>query len=184
MEHTTDQKNWEPIEGLPKQKRPGPRTKFAKKRANHRNVILKDWGERLEPQIKPKVPIDYTSPFEKDKCVYCLSMRIGPSGDEFRPSTQRGRYNKVNCLPCCGACNSSKQDKCGLTLIKWLKQENPKKRQPCGVEQQEKLINWYKENEKYLLIPLDTYDSKDNKTYGDKLNELDARLNKIYEEFS
>jgi hypothetical protein len=184
MEHNTDQTNWEPIEGLPKKKRPGPGTKLSKKRADHRNAILKDWGERLEPQIEPKVPIDYTSPFDTDKCTYCLSMRIGPSGDEFRPSSQRGRMNIVNCLPCCGRCNSSKQDKCGLVLIEWIKQGNPKKRLSIGVEQQEKIFNWYKENEKFLLIPLDTIDSKDNKTYGDKLNELDARLNKVYEEFS
>ena len=63
MEHTTDQKNWEPIEGLPKQRRKGPGTKLSKKRADHRNAILKDWGEKLEPQIEPKVPIDYIIPF-------------------------------------------------------------------------------------------------------------------------
>ena len=176
--------NWKPIEGLPKQRRHGIGTKFAKKRANHRNAILKDWGERLEPQIEPKIPVDYTSSFDKDKCAYCLSDKIGKSGDEFRPSSQRGRYNKVNCIPCCGACNSSKQDKCGLALIDWIKEENPKKRIQIKIEQQEKIINWYKKNEKYLLIPIDTFDSKDNKTYGDKINELDARLNKIYEEFS
>ena len=33
MEDTTDQQNWEPIEGLPKQKRPGPGTSFAKKKS-------------------------------------------------------------------------------------------------------------------------------------------------------
>ena len=164
---------------------PGPPgTKFSKKRANHRNVILKDWGERLEPQIEPKVPIDYTIPFETDKCAYCLTMHIGPTGDEFRPSSQRGRMNIVNCIPCCGRCNSSKQDKCGSVLIKWIKEENPKKRTQIKIEQQEKIINWYEENEKYLLIPRDTFDDKKNKTYGERLNELDARLNKIYEEFS
>ena len=184
MEHHPDKNNWKPIEGLPKKKRPGPGTKFSKKRADHRNAILKDWGERLEPKISPTVPNDYTSPFDTDKCAYCLSPRIGPSGDEFRPSSQRGRYNIVNCLPCCGDCNASKQDKCGSVLIKWIKEECPKKRTPINVEQQEKIINWYKENEKYLFIPLDTFDSKDNKTYGDKLNELDAKLNKMYEEFS
>ena len=180
MEHTTDQQNWEPIEGLPKQKRPGPGTKFALKRADHRNAILKDWAERLEPKIEPKVPIDYTSPFDKDKCAYCLSSNIGPSGDEFRPSSQRGRMNKVNCIPCCGSCNSSKQDKCGSALIKWIK--NPER--PIKIEQQEKIINWYKENEKYLLIPLDTFDDKTNKTYIERYNELDTCLNKTYEEYS
>ena len=184
MEHNSGQDNWEPIEGLPKQKRDGPGTKFSKKRADHRNSILKDWGERLEQEIEPKVPMDYTCPFDRDKCAYCLTKDIGPSGDEFRPSSQRGRYNKVNCIPCCGVCNSSKQDKCGLALIKWIREKNPKKRQPINFEQQEKIINWYKENEKYLLIPLDTFDSKINKTYGKRLNELDSSLNKMYEYFS
>ena len=86
MEHTNGQKNWKPIEGLPKQNRPGPGTKFSKKRADHRNAILKDWGERLEPQIEPKVPIDYKSPFDTDKCAYCLSMSIGPSVIYFTSS--------------------------------------------------------------------------------------------------
>jgi len=40
MEHTTDQKNWEPIEGLPKQRRKGPGTKLSKKRADHRNANI------------------------------------------------------------------------------------------------------------------------------------------------
>ena len=77
MEHNSDQNNWTPIEGLPKQRRPGPRTKFAKKRANHRNAILKDWSEWLEPEIEPKVPIDYTCPFDKDKCAYFFPPNIG-----------------------------------------------------------------------------------------------------------
>lgn len=184
MEDTVGQQNWEPIEGLPKQKRPGPGTSFAKKRADHRNAILKDWAKRLEPQIEPKIPIDYTSPFDRDKCTYCLSKYIGPSGDEFRPSSQRGRMNIVNCIPCCGRCNSSKQDKCGSALIEWIKEENPKRRKSIEIEQQEKIINWYKENEKYLLIPLDTFDNKTNKTYIEKCNELDTGLNRIYEMFS
>lgn len=184
MEHTTNQKNWEPIEGLPKQTRPGPGTIFSKKRADHRNAILKDWAERYESKIEPKVPIDYMSPFDTDKCAYCLSMHIGPSGDEFRPSSQRGRMNIVNCIPCCGVCNSSKQAICGSVLIKWIKEENPKKRTQIKIEQQEKIINWYEENEKYLLIPPDTFDDKKNKTYIERLNELDPYLNKFYEEFS
>ena len=184
MEHNSDKNNWKPVEGLPKQKRPGPGTKLSKKRADHRNAILKDWGEKLEPQIEPKVPIDYISPFDRDKCAYCLSNDIGPSGDEFRPSSQIGRYNKVNCIPCCGACNSSKQDKCGTSLIEWIKEDNPKKRTQIKIDQQKKIINWYEENEKYLLIPLDTFDDKKNKTYRERLNELDTDLNKWYEEFS
>jgi 5-methylcytosine-specific restriction endonuclease McrA len=184
MDCVANPNNWQPIEGIAKQKRAGPGTKLSKKRADHRNAILKDWGERHEPQIEPKVPIDYISPFDKNKCAYCLSETIGPSGDEFRPSSQRGRMNIINCIPCCGRCNSSKQDKCGSVLIAWIKEENPKKRTQIKVEQQEKIINWYEENEKYLLIPLDTFDYIKKQTYGERLNELDTELNKWYEEFS
>ena len=70
------------------------------------------------------------------------------------------------------------------SLIEWIKKENPKKRTQIKIEQQEKIINWYEENEKYLLIPLDTFDDKKNKTYREILNELDTNLNKLYEEFS
>ena len=108
---------WKPIEGVEKKKnRKGEcniNTTFSRRRADHRNAILKDWAKRLEPTIEPKVPKDYISPFDKSKCIYCLSLNIGPTGDEFRPSTQRGRQNKINCVSCCGKCNSSKQDKCG-----------------------------------------------------------------------
>lgn len=92
--------------------------------------------------------------------------------------------NIVNCIPCCGSCNLSKQDKCGTLLIKQIKEENPKKRTQIKIEQQEKIINWYKENEKYLLIPLHTFDDKKIKTYGERLNKLDTDLNKMYEMFS
>ena len=179
MEHNSYQNNWVPIEGTPKKRRYGPETKFAKKRADHRNTILKDWSERLESEIEPNVPNDYTSTFDKTKCSYCLTTRIGPSGDEFRPSSQGGRYNIVNCIPCCGDCNSSKQDKCGTRLIKWIKDKPSIK-----VEQQEQLINWYRENEKYLIIPPNTFVSKRNKTYEDEVKELDVELNKVYEQFS
>jgi hypothetical protein len=169
---------WIPIEGIPKKKRKcNVNTKFAKKRADHRNAILKDWAERLESQIEPKIPDDYKSPFDLNKCAYCLSNKIGKTGDEFRPSTQRGRQNTVNCIPCCGACNSSKQDKCGNSLIKWIKTKAP-----C--EQQEKIIKWYQDYEKYMIIPTDTYDHKNNKTYEVMISELDEKLNNFYTEFS
>ena len=169
---------WTPIEGISKKRRScETKTHFSKKRADHRNAILKDWAERLEPVIEPKVPEDYISPFEADKCVYCLSLKIGPTGDEFRPSTQRGRQNKINCVPCCGTCNSSKQDKCGSALIQWIKKK-------LSVEQYEKIIDWYQQYEKYMLIPLDTFDVKNNKSYEVMELELDSRLNQRYEEFS
>lgn len=179
MEQEADEYIWKPVEGLPREKRIGPKSEFAKRRGDHRNSILKDWAIKVEPDIEPKVPIDYISPFDKDKCVYCLTSHIGRSKDEFRPKTQRGRYNIVNCLPCCGSCNSSKQDKCGTVLIEWIK-KNPK----IPVEQKEKIINWFKEHEKYMLIPLDTlFDKNKNITYGDKFSSLDSDLNKIYEMF-
>ena len=184
MTHNIDLANWKPIEGSLRQKRSGPKTFFGKKRADHRNVILKDWGKRLEINIEPVVPSDYVSPFDPNKCIYCLSLSIGRSGDEFRPLSQRGRYNKVNCVPCCGPCNSSKQAKCGTDLINWITEENPKKRSSINIEQQQKIINWYKDNEQFLIIPLDTIDTKDNISYEDKLKELDNKLNKIYEDLS
>ena len=98
-------------------------------------------------------------------------------GDEFRPTTQRGRQNKINCVPCCGPCNSSKQDKCGSELIKWIKSKSP-------VEQYEKIIKWYQDYEKYMLIPEDTIDIKYNKLYMINVMELDSRLNSMYEDFS
>ena len=169
---------WDPIEGLPKQRRPcNIKTVLSKKRANLRNAILKDWAIRLEPTIDLKVPEDYISPFDKTKCIYCLSPKIGPMGDEFRPSTQRGRQNKINCVPCCGACNSSKQDKCGSVLIEWIKSKST-------VEQYEKIIKWYQDNEKYMLIPENIIDPKDNKPYIIKVMELDGRLNSVFEDLS
>jgi hypothetical protein len=169
---------WNPIEGLPKQRRTcSLNTYLSKKRADHRNAILKDWAKRLEPIIDPKVPEDYISPFDKTKCIYCLSHKIGPTGDEFRPSTQRGRQNKINCVPCCGTCNSSKQDKCGSVLIQWIKSKSP-------VEQYERIIKWYKDNEKYILIPDNIIDTKNNKSYIINVMELDLRLNSLYEDLS
>jgi hypothetical protein len=171
--------DWNPIEGVPKKRRLGGNgTCFAKKRADHRNAILKDWAKRLEDIQEPKVPIDYTHPFDNDKCIYCLTRKIGSTGDEFRPSSQRGRYNIVNCVPCCGFCNSSKQDKCGSNLIKWIKESSQ-----IPIEQQEKIINWYQENEMYLIIETSTFDNVYDKTYGEMINGLDDKLNKVYEEF-
>jgi hypothetical protein len=171
---------WNPINGKPKKRRVcNVKTSFSKNRANHRNEILKTWAKRLESAIIPKVPENYVSPFEKNKCVYCLSTKIGPSGDEFRPITQRGRINIINCIPCCGMCNSSKQDKCGDTLIQWIKD-----RTEINIELKAYIIEWYQQYEQYMLIPLDTIDVKNRKTYAEIEEGLDERLNKIYEEFS
>ena len=106
--------------------------------------------------------------------IYPL-LSIGPTGDEFRATTQRGRQNIINCVSCCGKCNSSKQDKCGRLLIKWIKSKS-------SVEQYEKIIKWYQHYEKYMLIPENTIDPKNNKTYKTNEEELDERLNKIYED--
>lgn len=177
---------WTPIEGTPKKNRKDNTitSKFSKKRADHRNAILKDWAERLEPFIEPKVPDDYTSPFDKGKCIYCLSPKIGPSGDEFRPSTQRGRQNKINCVPCCLDCNPSKQDKCGSALLAWLKEKSPRTRKEISSEQQELIISWYQKYEKYMLIPTDIVDPKHKKPYSVLESELDDRLTAMYKDFS
>lgn len=167
---------WTPIEGAPKKKRKcNINTKFSKKRADHRNAILKDWAIRLEPTLEPTIPENYISPFDKNKCAYCLSSKIGPSGDEFRPSTQRGRQNIINCIPCCGMCNSSKQDKCGTALLKWIKNK-------VSTKQQDIILHWYTQYEKYMIISLEAFDEKNKKSYNDVIEGLDDKLNKIYEE--
>jgi 5-methylcytosine-specific restriction endonuclease McrA len=171
--------SWLPIEGNSKVRRKCvTKTTLSSKRADHRNAILKDLAKRLETSVEPKVPLNYKHPFEKKKCIYCLSSKIGPAGDEFRPISQRGRINKVNCVPCCGTCNSSKQDKCGLDLVDWIK----KKASPA---QFEKIMNWYMEHEKYMLIPPDTVDIKHGKTYSELVDVwIDEQLNKMYELFA
>jgi hypothetical protein len=179
MDIETIMKSWNPIEGVNKKKRKcnGINTRFSKKRADHRNAILKDWADSLESIIEPKVPDNYVSPFDANKCIYCLSSNIGSSGDEFRPSSQRGRQNIINCVPCCGMCNSSKQDKCGKALIQWICTRSP-------VEQQEKIIKWYYEYESYMIIPLNTYDNNKKQTYEERENGLDELLNAMYEQLA
>ena len=180
----TNQQEWKPIEGVGKKKRPcDTKTPFALKRADHRNAILKGWASKLESIIEPKVPTDYVSPFDTGKCIYCETKLTGcPTGDEFRPSTQRGRQNIVNRVPCCGVCNPSKQDKCGGMLIKWINETSPRgNRKPIRKEQQEKILRWFEENEKYMLIPLDTIDPDTGTTYEARVNEMDKQLNNFYE---
>ena len=50
MEHTTDQKNWEPIEGLSKQKRPGLERNFLKKEQTIETQLLKIGLKGLNPK--------------------------------------------------------------------------------------------------------------------------------------
>ena len=174
---------WIPDEGVGKKlnrhKSCKVNTPFSKNRANHRNEILKTWALRLEPHIKNKIPDQYRYPFNSKKCLYCLSDKIGFSFDEFRPISQRGRMNIINCVPCCGACNSSKQDKCGLKLITWINNR-------VGINEIHKknIIDWYRENEQYMIIPDDTIDNKSCLTYRELVSNLDERLNKVYEDFS
>ena len=172
------EESWTPIEGIPKKRRQTElKTHLSKKRANHRNAILKDWAERLEYIIEPQVPVNYKSPFDKEKCVYCLSTTIGPTGDEFIPTTQRGRQNKINCVPCCGRCNSSKQDFCGRRLIQWIREKVP-------TDRQEIILKWWEQHEKYLHIPIHIVDKKQNKPYSSMISQLDDDLNKFYDYFS
>lgn len=178
---------WNPIEGKAKKKRNinGKKTNFSEKIADHRNAILKDYANNYESYIEPKVPDNYESPFEKNKCIFCLeNIAKKKSYDEFRPISQGGRMNKVNCNPCCGSCNSSKQDKCGSMLIKWIQEKNSKKRKLITEEQKKILLEWYQTYEKYMIIPNDTININYNKTYIDKISTLDEELNEMYIKFS
>lgn len=173
---------WYPIAGCKKQKRRKCDTYFAKKMADHRNSILKDWAIKYEPHITPMVPQDYTSPFDKGKCIFCLCQVKNKAIDEFRSTKDKGRMNIVNCNPCCGKCNGSKSDRCGDKLVKWIKDGGHHER-PIHDEQKRLILEWYEENEKYMIIPDTTtvYGSEIN--YIEEYLSLDHRLNNIYKEF-
>lgn len=171
---------WIPIEGDPKQKRDcSIKIPFSNHKANHRNEILKTCAIRLESSIEPPIPDNYVSPFNPKICAYCLMPSKSGKFDEFRPISQRGRMNIVNCVPCCGKCNSSKQAKCGTILITWIN-----KNAKIAPEQKKLILEWFQENEKYMIIPKDTIDSKTGETYEKKEQELDGKLNLLYQEFS
>ena len=169
---------WVPREGTRKVKRHDPVCSvLSKKRADHRNAILKDWALSIEPVIYPAVPDDYISPFYKDSCTFCVNGKPGRAGDEFRAITQRGRMNRVNCIPCCGKCNQSKSQKTGTELISWIHNRVP-------AEKFQIIYEWYKENEKYMLIPEDTpFPNKEHGTYQERLANLDNELNAMYMKF-
>ena len=105
-------------------------------------------------------------------------MNIGKSGDEFRPITQRGRMNKINQVPCCGKCNSSKQDKCGDRLIKWINENDN-----IPTTRKTEIMEWFETYEKYMMIPYDQPDNLKDRTYEDMHASLDNDLNLIYNHF-
>lgn len=179
MTMVTSNNIWTPIEGEKKKKRINTiGTNFSKKRSDHRNSILKDYAERLESTIYPKIPDDYRYEFDTKKCMYCKSEKIGKSYDEFRPITQRGRMNRINCVPSCGNCNASKNDKCGTKLIQWI-DERPQ----LSDEEKQNIKQWYEKYEKYMIIPLDTVFPESDITYEQKEAQLDIELNRFYEMF-
>ena len=106
-------------------------------------------------------------------------MNIGKSKDEFRPISQHGRMNIINCNSCCGSCNSSKNDLCGKELVHWIKNKGNKNRQ-IPEENINKLLEWYYMYEKYMIIPINLYIKQCNKTYKDLENNLDEELNIFY----
>lgn len=171
-------KNWTPIPARwKKTKRQNKNIKsyLSKKRADHRSCIIKDWAKELESNLEPKVPGNYVSPFDENKCIYCLCKK-GKSPDEFRPSAQLGRMNIVNCVPCCGTCNSKKGSKCGTKLIEWIE-----KYDPITPDNKEKIIKWYMENEKYMILDENTILKKYNKTIKVMIEEeLDKILDNFY----
>ena len=105
---------------------------------------------RLEQSIKIQVPYDYVSHFKKDECIFCKRKIKKKNIDEFRPVSQGGRINKVNCNPCCGSCNSSKNDLCGNDLLNWIKNKGNIKN-PIPDDRIYELIKFYEENEKYMI---------------------------------
>lgn len=176
---------WTPIPGNGKKKRQtGIKTTLSGKRSDHRNSILKDWATRLENKIEPQVPYDYVSPFDPKKCMFCLKKVSNKNIDEFRPITQGGRMNVINCNPCCGRCNQSKNDSCGNKLINWINnvEIDDNKRTPIPLERAKVIMEWFRKYEKYMIIDINTYDPLHNKTYYELEKDLDSRLDALYHE--
>jgi hypothetical protein len=179
---------WTPIPGTEKKNRQTcTKTTLSGKRSDHRNSILKDWATRLENTIEPQVPSDYTSPFDPKECMFCLkqlSKTKSKNIDEFRPISQRGRMNVINCNPCCGGCNPSKNDLCGNKLVNWIKnvEIDNNKRTPVPPERAKMIIEWFEKYEKYMIIDVNTCDALHNKTYYELEKDLDIRLDAFYKE--
>lgn len=172
--------NWTPVEGEPRRPRDkSVKSLFAGRGGDHRNMYYKDIAIKLEPNILPHVPEQYKHPFEDDKCLYCMSDKIGQRGDEFRPISQYGRVNKVNCVPCCGRCNSSKNDKCGTKLLNWIDVSDFI--DPC---RKQLIKGWYITNEWYMIASKDYYCETRNKTYEQIRSDLDAIIHKCYVDMS
>ena len=143
-------------------------------KADHRNVQLKDLAEDLERFLC--IPSEYISPFNKDECMYC-GVKVKPNkinSDEFRPITQKGRMNKINCVTCCGSCNSSKGDKTGYELLKWLNGDNIPNKQ-----RKEAIVYWWVQNEKYMIIP-DNYKNEDGCDWYGLREKLDKASQDYY----
>lgn len=173
-----------PIEGSNRKQRRQLNTHFASKIADHRNAILKDWAIKYEPNIIPKIPEDYQSPFEPHVCIFCLckvKKNINSGIDEFRPTKDKGRMNIVNCNPCCGPCNGSKNDRCGTRLINWLKSGG--RNNTITNDRIQKILEWYMKHEKYMIIPDDTINNYNGTTYIHEYENLDNKLNEMYINF-
>ena len=87
------------------------------------------------------------------QCTYCENICEKLTTDEIIPCKDGGRYslerNNINMIPCCNACNQSKNGRTGDDLIEWIKsgpKSGPNKgKSKVPEKNRKKMIKWIKE---------------------------------------
>ena len=98
------------------------RRELAKKqRAKAETKEYKRQKQQFRQAIKRKLPNDFTQEewelviqFFDGECAYC-GEKTKLTQDHIIPMSRGGGYTKSNIVPCCGKCNSSKQDRDYIT---------------------------------------------------------------------
>jgi hypothetical protein len=89
-----------------------------------------------------------------EQCVYCNQSIMGAATtDEIIPCSEGGRMNHMNCVPCCGSCNSSKGNQCIKKFVN--NGGNVNKDRPIPTPNRKKILTFVKRNEKYMEIQED-----------------------------
>ena len=83
-------------------------------------------------------------------CVYCEKTVRKQNMDELFPCSKGGRWNRLNRVPACGNCNSSKSNKTGIEFESWVQKL-------CTVTQshKEEIIRYMRDTPARYLRDLD-----------------------------
>ena len=110
-----------------------------------------------------------------EQCVYCnQSTEDQKTTDEIIPCSEGGRMNHMNCVPCCGSCNSSKGNKCIKNFVN--NGGNVNKDRPIPTPNRKKILTFVKRNKKYMKVPEDD-------RVMESLKYAKARFRNTYDEF-